>query len=106
MGFLANPSPLLAGVCSRLATLLGCNVWALRAVFIVILLVKTFWAAVVYTLLALVFQAAGRLSPRAGSDEEEEPARETSDWTADSARNQRIRDLDRRFRAWEETLNK
>ena len=43
----ANTTPLLAGVCSRFATLLHFNVWALRAVFIVLLLAKTLLVVIV-----------------------------------------------------------
>lgn len=46
---------LLAGVCSGIARAMGWNAWALRAVFVVFLLVKTLWAVVAYAVLALLF---------------------------------------------------
>ena len=46
---------LLAGVCSGIARALGWNVWALRALFVIFLVVKTLWAVIAYAALALVF---------------------------------------------------
>ena len=102
MRSLANTTPLLAGVCSRFATLLDFNVWALRAVFIILLLAKTVLAVIVYGVLAMLFHAAGRRRPH------QQAAREQA--SSDSSRpdpyDERIRDLDRRFREWEQSLGK
>ncbi len=102
MGISTSNAPLLAGVCSRLAGLLQFNVWALRAVFVVLLLAKTLLAVIAYGVLALVLRALDRHRPR-----EHVAGVETS---ADSQQltpyNERIRDLDRRFRKWEEKLGK
>ena len=82
---------LLAGVCSGAARRFGWNVWALRAPFVLFLLLKTVWAVVAYALLALAFhlldgsrqhrRATGRLSSPELSD-----------------RAERIADLEQRFR--------
>jgi phage shock protein PspC (stress-responsive transcriptional regulator) len=86
----------LAGVCSRLARALGWNVWAIRALFVVFLLVKTLWAVVAYAGLALTLHVLDR-HERDGSGE---PGGLSSPEL--SARNQRISDLERRFRDLEE----
>ena len=97
---LNHSAPMLSGVCSQLARIFGCNVWALRLIFIVLLLVKTLLAVVAYAILALVFHAAGRYrDPKSnhGGGNQAEPA----DY---SPANQKFADLDRRFREWEESL--
>jgi phage shock protein PspC (stress-responsive transcriptional regulator) len=96
---IAETSPLLAGVCSRLGRVLRCNAWALRAVFLLLLLFKTLVALFAYVALALLIRlldrhngtgrAAGQafhlVSPQFAS------------------LNRRLEELDRRFRAWEES---
>jgi phage shock protein PspC (stress-responsive transcriptional regulator) len=87
---------LLAGVCAGAARKLGWNVWALRALFVAFLLVKTLWAIAAYAALALAMYLLGDGWPgkaprQAGSDgglESPELA----------ARNRRIAELERRFR--------
>ena len=86
---------LLAGVCAGIARAFKWNVWVLRALFIGFLAVKTLAAILVYAALALLFYLLD------------------SDWaTRDKAskdlsspelskRNERIRDLERRFREME-----
>ena len=86
---------LLAGVCAGIARAFKWNVWVLRALFIGFLAVKTLAAILVYATLALLFYLLD------------------SDWaTRDKAskdlsspelskRNERIRDLERRFREME-----
>lgn len=93
MKFVRADGALLAGVCSGLAHALNWNVWALRAIFVVFLVVKTLWAVVAYGVLALIFhlyreQAGGRKKDGLSSPELSE-------------RNQRISDLERRFRELE-----
>ena len=44
MKFARHDDALLAGVCAGIADRFGWNVWALRAVFLAFLLVKTLWA--------------------------------------------------------------
>jgi phage shock protein PspC (stress-responsive transcriptional regulator) len=88
---------LLAGVCADIAGRFGWNVWALRALFVVFLLVKTFWAIVAYAALAVMFRLLGgacanRRTPPGGLESPE---------LAD--RNERIADLERRFRDLEAT---
>ncbi|MSQ97841.1 MAG: PspC domain-containing protein [Xanthomonadales bacterium] len=100
-----NPTttgPLLAGVCSHFADLLHFNVWALRAVFIVLLLVKTVLAVIVYGVLALLFHAADRRRQPQDAAQAQAPANAPESCPHD----ERIRDLDRRFREWEQSLGK
>lgn len=87
---------LLAGVCAGIARTFQWNVWVLRALFVAFLLFKTFWAIVVYAVLALGFSLLdGQWSGRgAAADELASPEL--------SGRNQRINDLERRFRDLEE----
>ena len=94
--------PMLAGVCSRLANRLRFNVWVLRGLFVLLLLVKTFPAIIAYVLLALLFQlldkgiekkSTSQEIPEAGAPGFEE-------------RSRRIEELDRRFRAWEDSLGR
>jgi phage shock protein PspC (stress-responsive transcriptional regulator) len=86
---------LLAGVCSGLARTLGWNVWALRALFVVFLLVKTLWAVAAYAILAVAFHfyeaATDRKSTGRGLSSPEL-----------SGRNERISELERRFRELED----
>ena len=56
---------LLAGVCADIAGRFGWNVWALRALFVVFLLVKTLWAVVAYAALAVMFRLIGAPRPAA-----------------------------------------
>jgi len=81
---------LLAGVCARIAGALGWNVWALRALFVVFLLVKTLWAVAVYAALALFLH----FRPGRGSSESADDSLSSPEL---SARNRRIADLERRF---------
>ncbi|NCF62603.1 MAG: PspC domain-containing protein [Gammaproteobacteria bacterium] len=86
---------LLAGVCSGIARTFNWNVWALRALFLVFLLVKTFWAVLVYAVLALIFHLfEGQIQNRTQSGQGL-----TSPEL--SARNERISDLEKRFRELE-----
>jgi phage shock protein PspC (stress-responsive transcriptional regulator) len=86
---------LLAGVCAGIAGKLGWNVWALRALFVVFLLVKTLWAIAAYAVLALALHLLGDGWPG------KEPQREGRGGGLESpelaGRNQRIADLERRF---------
>lgn len=86
---------LLAGVCSGIARTFNWNVWALRALFLVFLLVKTLWAVLAYAVLALIFhlfddQIQNRTQSGQGLTSPEL-----------SARNERISDLEKRFRELE-----
>ena len=87
---------LLAGVCAGIARTFQWNVWVLRALFVAFLLFKTLWAIVVYAVLALAFSLMdGQWPGRRGSgDELNSPEL--------SGRNQRISELERRFRDLEE----
>ena len=87
---------LLAGVCAGVARKLGWNVWALRALFVVFLLVKTLWAIAAYAALALAMHLLGdRWPPK----ESPQPGRDGGLQSPELAgRNRRIADLERRFR--------
>ena len=87
---------LLAGVCAGIARTFQWNVWVLRALFVAFLLFKTFWAIVVYAVLALGFSLLGGQWPGRAGAEEELASPELS------GRNQRINELERRFRDLEE----
>ena len=83
---------LLAGVCAGIAQALNWNVWVLRALFLAFLLIKTLWAIVVYAALALAFKLFEDQWPGKSKSGEGLASPELSE------RNQRISDLERRFR--------
>jgi len=87
---------LLAGVCAGIARTFDWNVWVLRALFVAFLLIKTFWAVVVYAVLALIFHLLGGEWPAHKKPDEDLVSPELS------ARNERIADLERRFREIED----
>ena len=87
---------LLAGVCAGIAQTLNWNVWVLRALFVAFLLIKTLWAIVVYAALALVFKLFEDQWPGKSKSGEGLDSPELSE------RNQRISDLERRFRELED----
>ena len=91
---------LLAGVCSRIAHILKCDVWVLRVIFLVLLLAKTFLAIIAYIALTVVFRCTNHLGKTKGSSEEELPLNSPELAT----RNHRIEELDKRFREWEDSL--
>lgn len=83
---------LLAGVCAGMARMFGWNVWALRALFVIFLLVKTLWALVAYAVLALAFQLRPDVSRKGDGDGDGLGSPELSE------RSRRIADLEKRFR--------
>ena len=86
---------LLAGVCSGIAQALGWNAWALRAVFVVFLLVKTLWAVIAYAALALLFHfGRDHRERRHGKDGLASPEL--------AERSRRIDGLEKRFRDLEQ----
>ena len=87
---------LLAGVCAGIAQTFGWNVWVLRALFGVLLLIKTLWAVIIYAVLALVFTLFEELRPGGSKTKSGLGSPELSE------RNKRIADLERRFRDLEE----
>lgn len=102
MGGSVNSNALLAGVCGRLAHLFRCNVWVLRAGFILLLLLKTLLTLVVYAVLALLFRMIDhRRGPDRSSREEFSLGSPQF-----ASHNRRIRELDRRFQEWEDSLGK
>jgi phage shock protein PspC (stress-responsive transcriptional regulator) len=93
--FYRPPDALLAGVCAELARRLGWNVWAIRLLFIVGLLVQAPATGALYLVMALVmgFMLGERDDPSA-------PRRELeSEDLSDRAR--RIRELEEKFRSME-----
>jgi phage shock protein PspC (stress-responsive transcriptional regulator) len=83
---------LLAGVCAGIARALRWNVWVLRALFVGFLVIKTVAALVVYAILALVLHLLGNEIPGGKRDSGGLTSPELSQ------RNERITDLERRFR--------
>ena len=87
---------LLAGVCAGIARTFKWNVWVLRALFIGFLAIKTLAAILVYAGLALLFylldsdRGAGNKATTGLSSPEL------------SRRNERIKDLEQRFKDLEE----
>ena len=82
---------LLAGVCAGIARAFDWNVWALRALFVLFLLIKTLWAVVAYAALAGLFFLL---------DSDWRVRRKTGDSLASpelAARSRRITELERRF---------
>jgi len=86
---------LLAGVCAGIARTFKWNVWVLRALFVGFLLIKTLWAIVAYAALALVFHL---LDSDTFSLKKDKGSLESPEL---SERNQRIADLERRFKELE-----
>ncbi|MDT8322377.1 MAG: PspC domain-containing protein [Xanthomonadales bacterium] len=90
-----HPGELLAGVCAGIAARLGWNVWALRILFVALLLIKTLWAIGAYLALAVIFRVldaglGGRQTPPGGLGSPEL-----------AKRNHRISELERKFRELE-----
>ena len=81
---------LLAGVCASIARTFSWNVWVLRALFVAFLFIKTLWAIVAYAGLALLIHFGKGFMDNQEDDGLSSP--ELSD------RNQRINDLEKRFR--------
>ena len=90
-----NPEALLAGVCAGIAQAFGWNVWVLRALFVAFLLVKTLWAVIAYAVIALVLMIFEDQAIGKSKNGEELGSPELS------GRNERIADLERRFRELE-----
>jgi len=82
---------LLAGVCAGIARTFGWNVWALRALFVVFLLIKTLWAIAAYAALAVVFWLLHAEWPG------QHKAREDLESPELASRSRRIAELERRF---------
>ena len=86
---------LLAGACAGIARVCNWNVWVLRALFLAFLLIKTLWAVVAYAVLALAFKLFEDQWPGNSKSGEGLASPELS------KRNERISDLERRFRELE-----
>jgi len=82
---------LLAGVCAGIARTFKWNVWVLRALFIGFLAIKTLAAIIVYAALALLFY----LLDSDWAERKKAPTGLSSPEL--SRRNERIKDLERRF---------
>ena len=95
MNAVRSEGALLAGVCSGIARAFNWNVWALRALFVIFLLIKTVWAVVAYAVLALLFWFLDEGLPGFGKSDEGLASPELRE------RNERIADLERRFRELE-----
>lgn len=91
MNAIRTEGALLAGVCAGIARTFSWNVWALRALFVIFLLIKTLWAIAAYAALALMFwlldaEWPGRRKSRSGLESPEL-----------AGRSRRITELERRF---------
>lgn len=83
---------LIAGVCAGTARAFGWNAWALRVLFVIFLLVETFWTVLVYAVLAVLFHLGRRHRKRRSGDDEGLVSPELND------RARRIDELEKRFR--------
>jgi phage shock protein PspC (stress-responsive transcriptional regulator) len=97
---LKSQDALLAGVCQYIAQALHWNVWAIRAVFILLLLTKTVLAIVIYAVLALLLEANNRYRGK-GPCKQEDSSLQSEEL---GTRNRRIQALDQRFRQWEDSI--
>jgi len=104
MAIVLGNEGMLAGVCSRLAARLGWNVWAIRAVLLILLVAEPLFTALGYALAAFVISALERRGTNAA------PGIKGKTGTLESpelaSRKQRIADLEQRFRKWEQSLDK
>ena len=87
---------LFAGVCAGIARALGWNVWALRALFVLFLLIKPLWAIAAYALLAVATCLLDGAKQKPQRDDGGLSSPELAE------RNRRIADLERRFRDLED----
>lgn len=87
---------LLAGVCATVARRLGWNVWALRALAVLGLIIQAPATGVLYLVLALLLPWMGDSPPESHSLEAPEL----------SERSRRIEDLERRFRDLEQNSDR
>jgi phage shock protein PspC (stress-responsive transcriptional regulator) len=99
----ANNEGMLAGVCSRLATCLGWNVWAVRAVLLILLVTQPIATAIGYGIAALVITGLDRHGKTSGANPGPAEVLQSPEL---SNRKQRIEALEERFAAWEKTLEK
>ena len=93
---------LLAGVCAGIARALRWNVGVLRALFVGFLAIKTGAALVIYAILALVMHLLGNETLR-GEKSHRRGAYEGLASPELSQRNEKITDLERRFREMEKS---
>ena len=85
-------SGLIAGVCAGMARAFGWNAWALRVLFVIFLLVETFWTAVVYAVLAVLLYLGRQHKKRRTGEGDGLASPELND------RARRIDELEKRFR--------
>ena len=88
--YVRHPDALLAGVCADLAQRLGWNIWAVRGLAVLGLFIHAPATGVVYILLAFLLPLLNRQA------DEEEPAGLSAPELQD--RNERIAELEKRFR--------
>lgn len=92
MGAPRPEDAVLAGVCAELSRRLGWNVWAIRGLFVLGLLIQTLATGVVYLVLALAMHFLGGGADRKSAP----PGGLGSPDLADRGR--RIEELERKFR--------
>ena len=83
---------LIAGVCAGIARAFGWNAWVLRALFVLFLLIETFWTAVVYAGLAVLLHLGRQHGLRHPRKKDGLASPELSE------RARRIDELEKRFR--------
>lgn len=93
---------LLAGVCAGTARALRWNVWVLRVLLVGFLALKTVAAVISYAILALAMHLLGSEKP-GGKKSRGNKAAEGLASPELAQRNERIADLERRFRELEES---
>ncbi len=107
-----NNSGMLAGVCSRIAGLLGWNVWAIRAVLLILLIAQPLWTALGYVAAALLLAGlvrGGQVFDGQAFSSKSSHSHVTAGKLLSpelAIRKQRIDDLEQRFREWERSLKK
>ena len=92
---------MLAGVCSQFASRLGWNVWAIRAVLLILLIAEPIWTALGYALVALVLSTMDRHGHPFTKSTEQPDSLQPPEL---AGRQQHISELEQRFRKWEQSL--
>lgn len=93
--FYRPPDALLAGVCAELARRLHWNVWALRLLFVLGLLVQALATGALYLVMALIMGIV------LGGPDDRPPSRRDLESEDLSDRARRIRELEEKFRSLE-----
>ncbi len=98
-----NKEGMLAGVCSRLAARLKWNVWAIRAVLLILLVAEPLFTALGYALAAFIVSGFDRYGNTTDASSKPVTSLESPEL---ASRKKRIDDLEQRFSKWEQSLHK